>query len=114
MQRVILNLLQNAVKYADDDVSLFQVTVSYAREGDFAAIIVRDQGIGVPEGSEERIFSFGYRAMNAIAKQPTGLGFGLPIARKIVQAHGGQLQFRRPTSGQGSEFVVKIPIAVAR
>ena len=114
MQRVILNLLQNAVKYADDDGSLFQVTVSYAREGDFAAIIVRDQGIGVPEGSEERIFSFGYRAMNAIAKQPTGLGFGLPIARKIVQAHGGQLQFRRPTSGQGSEFVVKIPIAVAR
>ena len=111
MQQVIQNLLQNAIKYADDDPKKFEVEVSYARKGDFATISVRDQGIGVPEGSEDRIFAFGYRAGNAIAKQPTGLGFGLAIARKIVQAHGGRLQFKRPRDGIGSEFVILLPRA---
>jgi signal transduction histidine kinase len=111
MQQVVQNLLQNAIKYADDDPKKFEVEINYAKEGEFAPISVRDHGIGVPLAIENRIFPFGYRAMNAIAKQPTGLGFGLAIAQKIVQAHGGQLEFRRPRNGGGSEFVILIPRA---
>jgi len=84
MQQVIMNLFQNAIKYADDNDKIrFRVIVDFAFDGGFFSLKVRDFGIGVPKGCEKRIFEFGYRAPNAIAKHANGLGFGLSIARKI-------------------------------
>ncbi len=112
MQQVVLNLLQNAVKYADDDASKFLVEVNFSTQGPNFEISVRDYGIGVPAGCEDRIFSLGYRAPNAKRRQATGQGFGLAIARKIVQAHGGELEYRRPSSDIGAEFVIVLPRSV--
>ena len=114
MQQVVLNLLQNAAKYADDDPSKFSVEINFSAQGLNYEISVRDNGIGVPVGCEDRIFSFGYRAPNAIRRQATGLGFGLAIARKIVQAHGGELEYRKPANGIGADFVIVLPRGAVR
>lgn len=107
MLRVILNLLDNAIKYSRPEPAAFEITVRFAVEQENYAISVRDNGIGVPRGFEKRIFSAGIRSPNALKLSATGKGLGLSIARNIILAHGGDLVFRRPTDG--SEFVILLP-----
>jgi signal transduction histidine kinase len=87
------NVLGNAVKYTPDGG---RVTVHGARVGDAVHITVRDAGIGVPAGEQERIFdlfhvlgSLSHHASSKVAFAGGGLGLGLPISRGIIEAHGG-------------------------
>ena len=109
MLRVVFNLFENAIKYAKKEASKFEVLVEYSWDNDseLHKIFVRDNGIGIPDGFEERIFVQGVRAPNALRDNVTGLGLGLPIARKILRAHGGDL--RCVPQADGACFELSFP-----
>lgn len=102
IQQVLDNLLSNALKYGNQK----PVEVSITREGRTAIIAVTDQGIGIAEDDQKRIFERFERA--ASAKNFGGLGIGLFIANEIVREHGGTLQVRSRL-GEGSTFEARLP-----
>ena len=104
ISEVVNNLLSNALKHSPPDR---QVTLGIARKGaDFVRFSVRDQGDGVPEESQARIFDRFYRAEGQTEIE--GIGLGLSIAREIVTAHEGQIGLKRGPSGE-TEFYFDIP-----
>ncbi len=106
VEQVIVNLLVNAMKYGGGAPISMGVQ---RREGEgLAEIWVRDGGVGIPEEAQGRIFDRFERAVSS--RSFRGLGLGLYIARRIVEAHRGTI---RVTSkpGQGATFTVELPIA---
>lgn len=106
IKRMILNLLDNAVKYtpAGGEISL-----ALARENGNAEIVVRDTGMGIPETDQPRVFDRFFRVDKARARAMGGAGLGLSIAHWIVEAHGGEISLAS-TPGQGSTFTVVLPV----
>src|SRR5437016_1083439 len=106
LQRMILNLLDNAVKYtpAGGEVSLDLA----AYNGD-ARITVRDTGIGIPEKDQPQVFDRFYRVDKARSRAMGGAGLGLSIAHWIAEAHGGTISVES-SAGRGSVFTVELPI----
>lgn len=106
IKRMILNLLDNAVKYtpAGGEISLV-----LARQNGNAEIVVRDTGIGIPETDQPRVFDRFFRVDKARARTLGGAGLGLSIAQWIVEVHGGEIQLLS-TPGQGSTFTVVLPL----
>jgi signal transduction histidine kinase len=109
IKRMILNLLDNAVKYtpAGGEISL-----AVARENGHAEIVVRDTGIGIPETDQPRVFDRFYRVDKARARAMGGAGLGLSIAQWIVEVHGGQISVVS-APGKGSTFTVLLPVKSA-
>ena len=104
--QVVINLLSNAVKFSPGG----RVTVGVERDGGSVRVAVRDTGRGIAEGDLERIFEPFRQASDTVPDGPRGTGLGLPIARQIVRAHGGELAVvSRP--GEGSTFWFAIPVA---
>jgi two-component system sensor histidine kinase VicK len=91
IQQVMVNLLDNAIKYSRPGGSV-KVNLSTGRDGgQWALVEVRDEGIGIPEDDLSRIGQRFFRADKARARADGGSGLGLAIARALVQAHGGEL-----------------------
>lgn len=105
LQRVIENLLANAIKYSP---SGGMVEVSAGRDGSDAVVSVRDHGIGISDEALPHIFDPSFRAPEAAAAAP-GLGLGLSIAMEISRRHGGTLQARRAMP-EGTIFVLRLPL----
>jgi signal transduction histidine kinase len=103
LEQVVVNLLDNAVKYSDPGQP---VTVSVRAERLEALIEVADRGMGIPVAEQARIFERFYRAPGAAARQ--GFGLGLPIVRELVQGQGGRVEVTS-TPGSGSTFRVSLP-----
>lgn len=112
LEQVVANLLDNAFKYSPLGG---RVEVSIGREteadGEVAHIVVRDEGIGIPEGQVEAIFEPFVRARNASIRHYAGLGMGLAVSREIVTRHGGRLWAESPGEERGSVFHVVLPLA---
>jgi signal transduction histidine kinase len=106
MEQVVSNLLSNALKYGAGR----PVRVAARLEGERARIDVEDHGIGIAEKDQGRIFGRFERAVPRL--EYPGLGLGLWIARRLVEAHGGSIAVRS-APGQGSTFAVELPIDVA-
>ena len=106
-EQVIDNLVENAIKYSAGGVL---PEVELAVEDGFARISVTDHGLGVPEGERERIFERFYRATNVHGTAETGIGLGLYICRRIIEAHDGRI-WVEPGAKGGSVFSVSIPAA---
>jgi heavy metal sensor kinase len=108
--RLLLNLLDNAIKYSPNGGN---VTLSLKRVGREYHITVRDTGIGIPADVQSQIFDRFFRVDKARAREAAddtgGAGLGLAIARWIAQAHGGRLELVR-SDARGSEFLVALPI----
>lgn len=105
LQCLFRNLIENAIKYSPEGGS-----VEVGLEGGSGELraTVSDRGPGIPEASLSRVFERFYRAEGTREKAP-GLGLGLPIARRIAEAHGGALEASaRP--GGGTVFTVRIKI----
>jgi len=102
----IKQLLDNAIKYSPAGKS---ITVSAAEEGGLVSIAVRDEGQGLTELEQSRVFDKFYRAKRDRAAVP-GTGMGLAIAREIAEAHGGSILVESRL-GQGSRFTVTLPAA---
>jgi signal transduction histidine kinase len=105
LQRVLENLVNNAIKYSPDGGA---VEVSVAREGDEAVLRVCDHGIGISQDALPRIFEKSFRAPEAAAHAP-GLGLGLSIAAQVVARHGGTIS-AHPAEGNGTAVVVRLPL----
>ncbi len=105
VEQALVNLLENAVKYADADCPI-EVT---ARAGEGVLTVeVADEGPGLPAGAEERVFEKFYRAASA----QRGFGLGLPICRAIVTAHGGLIRAER-RHPRGTRFCFTLPLGEA-
>jgi signal transduction histidine kinase len=105
LERVVMNLVSNAVKYTPEGG---QVTVRAWTEEDQLRLEVSDTGIGIPAEALPRIFTEFYRAKNARAMEVEGTGLGLVIAKDVVEQHGGEITVRSEV-GQGSTFCVSLP-----
>ena len=103
---MIDNLVENAIKYTSSGML---PEVELAVEAGEARILVTDHGVGVPEDERDRIFDRFYRATNVQGTSETGIGLGLYICRRIVEAHAGRI-WVEPTPGGGSTFSVTIPV----
>ena len=106
IRQVVGNLLDNAVKYSPAGGEVC-VLLSCAPEG--ATLRVVDRGIGLPPGTEDRIFEPFGRAANAAASNLPGMGLGLYICRRIAEAHGGSLRAESPGEGMGTTMTLRLP-----
>ncbi|MEN6438132.1 MAG: ATP-binding protein [Syntrophobacter sp.] len=106
LRSMVLNLVDNAIKYTGPGG---RVILQLRREGDFASILISDNGMGISPGEREQVFEPFYRTSDARALSGKGTGLGLSIARSIAVAHGGAIQMES-TPGRGSSFTVRIPI----
>jgi two-component system, OmpR family, phosphate regulon sensor histidine kinase PhoR len=107
LRDVLQNLLDNAVQYTP---SGGHIVASAARDGDEIVFTVADNGIGIPQAEQERIFERFYRVDEGRSREVGGTGLGLSIARHIAEAHGGRV-WVESAIGQGSRFHFSVPIA---
>src|ERR1051325_5532395 len=106
IRRMILNLLDNAVKYTPTGG---EISLALARQNGHAEIVVRDTGIGIPETDQARVFDRFFRVDKARARAMGGAGLGLSIAQWIVEVHGGAITVNS-APGHGSTFTVVLPV----
>jgi signal transduction histidine kinase len=106
MERVLRNLLDNALKYSPFDAP---VTVLLAATSAELTITVGDSGIGIDPGDVERIFERFTRGRNSVGRI-AGTGLGLYTVRAVVQAHGGIIRAESDGPGRGSRFILSLPI----
>lgn len=104
LEQVLVNLLTNAVKYAPGK----PVSVIVEKKNDMALITVKDQGPGIAEENQERVFKRFERVKNS--ENIGGLGLGLYISSQIIQAHNGQIRIESEL-GKGSSFIIEIPLS---
>jgi two-component system sensor histidine kinase KdpD len=95
MQQVLVNLLENAMRYTPDGTP---VEIEATRDGDVVVVEVRDHGPGIVEGESERLFERFYRG-SATPPRDGGVGLGLTICRAIVRAHGGTISLANRVQG---------------
>ena len=107
--QVIGNLLSNACKYSPVGTT---VTVAVRRQGDAARIDVSDEGIGISEADQAKLFTKFFRADNSFTREASGTGLGLYITRNLMEAHGGSI-WVASQQGQGTTFSCLWPIAGA-
>src|SRR5262249_21334529 len=105
MTLALLNLLENAVKYAAPG----SVKVSVRRMGGMLELAVADRGPGIPEGEQSHIFDRFYLAKNARNPNASGSGIGLSLVKHIAEAHGGQVVVDSQP-GRGATFTITVPI----
>jgi two-component system, OmpR family, sensor histidine kinase SenX3 len=107
LRAAFANLLDNAVKYSDDEVRVV-VSVSAADEKR-VTVRVADQGIGIPQTQLKRIFKRFYRVPGRFMARVKGTGLGLFIVKSVVKKHGGNVYAESAGVGQGSTFTVQLP-----
>lgn len=105
MERVIVNLISNAIRYTAEGKS---IAIWTAVEQDALVFSVEDQGIGIDAGDVSRIFERFYRTDAARQTQSGGTGLGLAISKEIVEMHHGEISVTSEP-GKGSVFVVRLP-----
>jgi signal transduction histidine kinase len=106
--QIVLNLLDNACKYAADGGEVLLSLASGADEDGSARIAVADRGSGVPAEQRERIFEKFHRVDERLTAEKAGAGLGLSIARQLARGLGGELRCEAREGG-GSVFVLTLP-----
>jgi signal transduction histidine kinase len=124
LRRVVVNLTDNAVRYANSEVvvAIDPAGGTPARQGGTTGgglagrptvtLTVTDDGPGIPPGERERVFDRFYRLEASRSREYGGTGLGLPIVRDLVRAHGGSVRLAaRPDGASGLQAVVVLPAA---
>jgi two-component system, OmpR family, sensor histidine kinase SenX3 len=107
LRAAVSNLLDNAVKYSDDEVHV-SVSVS-AIDEKRVAVRVADKGIGIPSAQLKRIFKRFYRVPGRFMARVKGTGLGLFIVHSVVRKHGGRVYAESGGLGHGSTFTIQLP-----
>ncbi|SIO45181.1 PAS domain S-box-containing protein [Singulisphaera sp. GP187] len=107
LAQVVGNLLNNAAKYSEPGG---QITLSLECVAEEALLRVRDTGIGMSAEMLPRVFDLFSQADLSLDRSQGGLGIGLTLVRSLVAMHGGSITASSPGLGQGSEFVVRLPV----
>jgi signal transduction histidine kinase len=109
LKQVIVNLLDNAIKYTGQGGAIALRVVS---NGNHASLEVEDTGMGIPREALSRVFERFYRVDKARSRELGGAGLGLSIVKSICTAHHGRVE-ASSQPGQGSRFRVELPLAAA-
>jgi signal transduction histidine kinase len=107
LKQLVLILLDNALKYTPAER---EVAVALARDGAWAVLEVRDEGVGIPPDAVPLVFERFYRADPARSRDPGGTGLGLPIARWIAEQHDGTIVLTSDLE-HGTQVVVRVPVS---
>lgn len=106
LQTALTNLIDNAVKYSNDQPKIsVRLKASAMNKAD---IYIKDNGVGIPPGDLKRVFKRFYRASRP-STGPKGTGLGLSIVRAIIIRHGGRVGAESKGEGKGSTFWVQLP-----
>jgi PAS domain S-box-containing protein len=111
LAQVVANLLNNAAKYTREGGSIRLIA---EQEGGEVAIHIQDTGIGIPAELLPRIFDMFAQADTSIERAQSGLGIGLTLVKRLVEMHGGTVAAHSAGPGQGSEFLVRLPVTTER
>ena len=109
MEKVVLNLLSNALKFTGREGSV-EVSVESDASAGIASIVVRDTGVGIERDKLSRVFERFYQADASETRRYEGTGIGLALVKELVELHGGSVAVESEP-GRGSVFTVRIPIA---
>lgn len=107
MTLIVLNLVDNAIKYGGSGP--ITVSVRYAAKSDELIVSVRDQGMGIAPDEQRKVFERFYRTREVRTTNIRGSGIGLALVKHITEAHGGRVTVES-TPGQGSTFTVILPV----
>lgn len=107
MLLALINLLNNAVKFSPPQAGA--ITVQPSLHGNEIWIEVTDNGVGIPEGKAEDIFSPFNQVEDHMTRRHGGMGLGLSISQAVVEAHRGRIWADSPGVDQGSTFTVSLP-----
>ncbi len=110
MVQLWTNLISNAIKYTPPGG---RVTVTLEEKDGWAVGTVQDTGIGIAPEEQDRVFEEFYRTPQAKEFEPRGTGLGLPLVKRIVEAHGGVIAVESAL-GRGSRFTFRLPATVSR
>jgi PAS domain S-box-containing protein len=105
--QVLSNLLNNAAKYTPEER---RIEVEAAPGDGHLVLTVRDQGIGMEPGLTGQVFDLFTQATRSSDRSQGGLGLGLALVKHLVELHGGSVACDSPGLGQGSRFVVRLPL----
>ncbi|HEV2970211.1 MAG TPA: response regulator [Pirellulales bacterium] len=109
LEQVVGNLLHNAAKYTDPGG---RIEMAAELEGEQVAIRVKDTGAGISADLLPKIFDLFAQGDRTLDHSQGGLGIGLTLVRNLVTLHGGEVSAASRGPGQGSEFVVRLPVVV--
>jgi len=107
MSQALHNILDNAAKFSGEEKN---IDLEVLRGKETVEISVTDQGIGIPENEQRKIFEKFFRGKQASSVSPTGTGLGLTLVKHIMTAHGGDVAIRS-TPGKGSRVSLILPIS---
>lgn len=107
VQQAVVNLLDNAVKHSPEG-STVKVEMETTEDRKIQ-IVFEDQGPGVSNEEQERIFDAFYRIGSELRRETRGVGIGLSIVKHVAEAHGGRI-FLESVPGQGSRFILELPL----
>ena len=107
LSQALVNLLRNASNYSEPGSD---IDIEVCAHAGGAVIQVRDRGIGLDPAEAPRLFELFARGERARRQAATGLGIGLHVAQRIVQAHGGSIDAESPGLGQGTVFTITLPL----
>jgi two-component system CheB/CheR fusion protein len=122
--QIVGNLLNNACKFTErgghiwltvereEDSGADRAEGASIRVARHVAIRVRDTGIGIAADQLERVFDMFTQVDTSLERSVNGLGIGLTLVKTLTEMHGGSVEVRSDGAGQGSEFVVRLPMAV--
>jgi signal transduction histidine kinase len=108
LSQIVGNLLNNAAKYTPEGG---RIVVSARAEGDAVVIEVADDGIGIPEDMQARVFDLFAQVDRHRERSQGGLGIGLALVKQLVTLHDGTVEARSAATGKGSVFRVRLPSA---
>lgn len=106
VERIFINLISNAIKFTPEDGT---ISAKAHLDKDIVTVEVSDTGIGISEEDITRLFDEFYRVDNQINQNVKGTGLGLPLAKKIVEAHKGTMWITS-TLNQGTTFHFTLPV----
>ncbi len=109
LAQVISNLLNNAAKYTERGG---HITLRVGRRGAEAVVSVRDTGVGIPAHMLPKVFEIFTQVDQSLEKSQGGLGIGLSLVKGLIELHGGTVEAHSDGRGTGSEFVVRLPVAL--
>jgi CheY-like chemotaxis protein len=111
LAQIVQNLLSNAVKYTPEGGV---ITVTLAREAEFAVLRIRDTGIGMAADLLPTVFDPFVQGHRTLDRTDGGLGIGLTLVRRLVELHGGSVEAASEGPDKGSELTVRLPLALGR
>jgi signal transduction histidine kinase len=110
LAQVFLNLLNNAAKYTEKGG---RIRLTAQREGQEVVVSVTDTGIGIAPQHLPHLFDMFSQVTSALERSQGGLGIGLSLVKGLVEMHGGSITARSDGPGKGSEFIVRLPVAIS-